>query len=129
MQRVFAHAESLRSQLSQLGKASALAQLDFKHLGISSSAISKDDMKSVPSQTIFNLLIVLANKQKETTTDPSRVTYFEKRNFETEGDLLKQYQCDFISNQIDASRMNSQLRSSRKRTPEMQLSLENTRKQ
>lgn len=86
--KIFAHAESLRSQLSQLGKASALSQLDFKHLGISSSAISKDDMRSVPSQTIFDLLILLANKQKETTTDPSRMTYFEKRNYDTAGDSL-----------------------------------------
>ena len=62
-QKIFAHAESLRSQLSQLGEASTLAQLDFKHLGIRSSAISKDDMRSVPSQTIFDLHIVLANKQ------------------------------------------------------------------
>jgi hypothetical protein len=86
---IFAHAESLRSQLMQLGKPAALAQLDFKQLGVSSTSITKDDIKNKLPEMIFDLLTALANKQNKTTTDPSRMTYFEKKNHDAQGDSLE----------------------------------------
>ena len=79
--KIFSHAESLRSQLVQSGRSVARSLMQHKHLGANYSSIltKLDDMREIPNEMIFDLLMVLANKQIEVTTDPTRMTYYERK--------------------------------------------------
>ena len=63
----------------QSGRSVARSLMQHKHLGVNYSSIKLDDMREIPNEMIFDLLMVLANKQIEVTTDPTRMTYYERK--------------------------------------------------
>jgi hypothetical protein len=86
--RIYGHAEALRSQLIANGRDSAIGQLTYKLLGISTVTMIRDGLEFFQSTklTAFNQLIQIANEQLETTSDPSRMTRHERVNYDKLGD-------------------------------------------
>ena len=81
---MYAHAECLRSQLIQIGRPATITQLSYKSMGIPGASVSKD-RDPTDDSTVFDHLISIANKQIETTSDPGRMTFQEKSNYEKQG--------------------------------------------
>jgi hypothetical protein len=84
--KIYGHAESLRSQLEQQGRKVSRSLMQHKSLGVNYSSIKLDEMREIPNEFIFDLLMVLANKQIEITTDPTRMTCYEKKVHDALGD-------------------------------------------
>ena len=62
----------------QSSRPVARSSMQHKHLGGNYSSIKLDDMREIPDEMIFDLPMVLANKQVQVTSDPTRMTYYEK---------------------------------------------------
>ena len=84
--KLYAHAECLRSQFIQFGRPESLLQLNYKSMGIPGVSVSKD-RDPADDATVFDHLISIANKQIEVTSDPSRMTFQEKLNYDKQGTL------------------------------------------
>jgi hypothetical protein len=81
--KIYRHAESIRSQLEQQGRKVCRSH---KSLGVNYSSIKLDEMREIPNEFIFDLLMVLANKQIKITTDTTRMTCYKKKVHDALGD-------------------------------------------
>ena len=85
--RIYGQADTLRAQLMQHGRESSLSQMSHKSFGISSVTMMRDGPALFDSnrEAVFDFLISIANMQHETTSNPARMTRFERVNHDKEG--------------------------------------------
>ena len=85
--RIYGHADTLRAQLMQNGREISLGQMNHKCFGISSVTMMRDGPAIFDSnkEEVFDFLISMSNMQHETTSNPARMTRFERVNHDKEG--------------------------------------------
>ena len=71
----------------QNGRQMSISQLSDKCFGISSVTMIRDGPAHFDSnkEEVFDFLISMANMQHETTSNPARMTRFERVNHDKEG--------------------------------------------
>ena len=85
--KLYGTAEALRSQLVQKGRDAALILLTPKSVGVSAATMIRDGVEYYVSSrhSVFDLLLMIANNQLETTSDPERMTRYERLNYDKAG--------------------------------------------
>lgn len=85
--KLYGTAEALRSQLIQKGRDAALILLTPKSLGVSAATMIRDgsDYYIASRENVFDQLLVIANNQLETTSDPERMARYERTNYDKAG--------------------------------------------
>jgi hypothetical protein len=88
--RLFGVALALSSQQCQKGRTAALEQLTPKSLGVSAATMIRDGPGHylATRERVYDQLLIIANNQMETTSDPDRMTRYERANYDKAGQCL-----------------------------------------
>jgi hypothetical protein len=75
------------SQQCQKGRTVALEQLTPKSLGVSAATMIRDGPGHylATRERVYDQLLIIVNNQMETTSDPGRMTRYERANYDKAG--------------------------------------------
>ena len=115
--KFYGMAESLMSQLVQKGRDAALLLSTPKSLGVSAATMIRDGADHYVSSrvSVFDQLLMIANNQLETTSDPERMTRSERLNYDEEGQCFVWTYSNTSTDQLISRSTMSQLRQRAKR--------------